>query len=62
MTPWKRIPDYLPVDATVVWVRQDYWCTPFLATWHLGSGLFTRLDGLTVPWYACQRFRLQDPV
>jgi hypothetical protein len=54
------MPEHVPIDGAVVWVRRVYWSVPSLATWDLASATFTFAVGLIVPWYEVMKWKAQS--
>lgn len=53
------MPEAVPTDASVVWVRRVYWSVPSLATWDEAAQEFTFAGGLIVPWYEVMKWKEQ---
>jgi hypothetical protein len=56
---WQSMPESVPADAAVVWVRRAYWSVPSLATWAEASQEFSFASGLILPWYECMKWKAQ---
>jgi hypothetical protein len=56
---WQSMPESVPIDAAVVWVRRAYWSVPGLATWDDVAQTFTFTAGLVLPWYECMKWKAQ---
>jgi len=61
MQKWKTVPEELPVDQSIVWVRINYWFgQPFLAKWDLASQSFISEDtDLIYPVWSVMRWKYQ---
>lgn len=57
MSKWHSMPAAWPVDGVTVWVRLYWPGVPFLGTWTAATGLFSVSGGLTLPWWAVQKWR-----
>lgn len=55
--PWYTMPDTVPDDEQLVWVRRQYFGAPWLATYDAEAQTFTHDGGLTLPWYEISRWR-----
>ena len=56
---WKSMPEYVPTNGQVVWVRRMWYSAPSLATWTLAAQTFTYASGLVLPWWAVGKWRAQ---
>jgi hypothetical protein len=56
---WKSMPELVPADAAVVWVRRAYWSVPTLATWDETAQTMTFAGGLVLPWHAMMKWKAQ---
>jgi len=58
-TTWKSLPTHLPIDASTVWVRIEYYYgEPFRATWDLSSKTFTDvINGINYPAWTVSRWK-----
>lgn len=50
-SPWQKMPEDVPVDAQVVWVRRFGTGAPFAATWRVATQEFECAGGLMMPWH-----------
>lgn len=56
---WHVMPDEVPDDEEVVWVRRWYGGAPWLATWYVGTSTFVHASGLVIPWYDVVKWKHQ---
>ena len=54
---WKKLPLVFPIDHQICFVRLVYSYTPFKATYHADSDIFTTDNGHSVPWYHISYWR-----
>lgn len=56
-SPWKWIPQVMPIGDQEVWVRRLDFAEPFAATWDAVAHEFYTDDGLRMPWYLGIRWK-----
>jgi len=63
MSTWKTVPNKLPADGEIVWVRLNYWFgEPFLAKWKETSQVFIEQETallMQYPFWTISRWRSQ---
>lgn len=59
--PWVAMPQHIPDDEAVVWIRLRDWSgAPFLASYDASAQTFTSVvGGLVAPWHVVARWREQ---
>lgn len=62
MSPWRSLPQHIPLDQSTVWVRIHPWFgAPFLAVWDLATRTFSPVSSpsLSYPFWVVARWRPQ---
>ncbi len=50
-TPWQKMPEDVPTDGQVVWVRRFGTGAAFVATWRVATQEFECTGSLMMPWH-----------
>lgn len=54
---WYEMPEHVPNNQQVVWVRRTWFSDPFQATWRTTTQDFLCDNGLLLPWQFVRRWR-----